>query len=346
MVPLGGRHGFGRVRRVLQYVVAAIHAPAGDLVDLRANLNHRVAEPIELRLVLALGRLHHQRAGDRKRDGRRMKTVVHQTLRHVHLLNPDGLELAQIEDQFMRHASVRAGIEDGIVRLEACLDVIGVEDGVLRGIGGAVGPKHPDIPVGNEQNAGAAPRRSGDGVDRLLAAGPDERVPGQIRSEVLRHADRTHARAAATMRNGEGLVQVEMAHVGANRRRAGKPHLRVHVGSVHVDLSAVLVHDVADGADLVLEYAVGRRVGNHQAREAVTMLRRLLPQICQIHVAVRRRRHHDDAHAGHGGAGGIGAVRGGRNQHDVAVPFPARPVMGPNHHQAGKLPLRSRVGLE
>ena len=61
-----------------------------------------------------------------------------------------------------------------------------------------------------------------------------------------RHADRPHARAAAAVRNAERLVQVDVADVGADRRRAREPDLRVHVGAVHVHLAAVLVHDRAD----------------------------------------------------------------------------------------------------
>ncbi len=54
------------------------------------------------------------------------------------------------------------------------------------------------------------------------------------------HGDRTHARTAAAMRNRKRLVQVEMADIRADCRRARQPDLRVHVGAVHVHLTAVL----------------------------------------------------------------------------------------------------------
>ena len=47
----------------------------------------------------------------------------------------------------------------------------------------------------------------------------------------------------------ERLVQVQVADVGADRRRARQPDLRVHVRAVHVDLAAVLVDDRADVLD-------------------------------------------------------------------------------------------------
>ena len=49
------------------------------------------------------------------------------------------------------------------------------------------------------------------------------------------------------------------------------------------------------------------------------MLRRLGVQIGDIDIAVRVAGHHHDLHAGHAGGGRIGAVRGGRDQADVAM---------------------------
>ena len=59
-------------------------------------------------------------------------------------------------------------------------------------------------------------------------------------------ADRADAGAAAAVRDAEGLVQVEVADVGAELARRGEADQRVHVGAVHVDLAAVRVHDLAD----------------------------------------------------------------------------------------------------
>ena len=54
------------------------------------------------------------------------------------------------------------------------------------------------------------------GPMRLLAAGRDHRMAGQERRQVRGDADRAHARAAAAVRDAEGLVQVEVADVGAD----------------------------------------------------------------------------------------------------------------------------------
>jgi len=80
----------------------------------------------------------------------------------------------------------------------------------------------------------------------------------QERRQMRPDADRAHARAAAAMRNAEGLVQVEMADIGAVIAGPRQSDLRVQIGAVEIDLPAMAVHDVADIADMLLEHAMGR----------------------------------------------------------------------------------------
>ena len=110
-----------------------------------------------------------------------------------------------------------------------------------------------------------------------------------------------------------------MTYVRANRGRTGQPDLRIHVRTVHVHQAAVFVDDRADFLDVVLEYSMSRRVGDHQTRQVIAMLRGLLPQIGDIHVAIRRRGDHDDPHAGHGGARRIRPMRRRGDEHDVTM---------------------------
>ena len=112
-------------------------------------------------------------------------------------------------------------------------------------------------------------------------------MAGQIRRQMRGHADRPHARAAAAVRDAERLVQVQVADVGADRRRAGEPDLRVHVRAVHVDLAAVLVDDRADVLDALLEHAVRRRIRHHQRRQPIAVLLGLRLQVVDVDVAVR-----------------------------------------------------------
>ena len=55
---------------------------------------------------------------------------------------------------------------------------------------------------------------------------------------MLGHRDRPDAGPAAAVRDAERLVQVQVAHVAAERPRPGQPDQRVQVGAVDVDLAA------------------------------------------------------------------------------------------------------------
>ena len=119
------------------------------------------------------------------------------------------------------------------------------------------------------------------------AAAVAEGMARQIGRQMRLDADRAHARAAAAMRNAERLVQVEMADIGAVIAGPRQPDLRVHVGAVEIDLSAMAVNDVADLADMLLEHAVRRGIGDHDGGEVVAVLVRLGAEIVDVDVAAR-----------------------------------------------------------
>src|SRR3954467_8050575 len=104
----------------------------------------------------------------------------------------------------------------------------------------------------------------------------------QERLKVRLDADRAHARAAAAMRDAEGLVKVEMADIGAVIAGPAQADLRVEVGAVEIDLAAMAMHDVADLADVLLEHAVGRGIGDHDSGEVVGMLLGLGAEIVDV----------------------------------------------------------------
>ena len=81
------------------------------------------------------------------------------------------------------------------------------------------------------------------------------------------HRHRPDARPAATVRDAERLVQVQMRDVGAESARTGQAHHRVEVRAVEVDLAAGVVHEGAHVGDVLLEDAVRGRVGDHERGE-------------------------------------------------------------------------------
>src|SRR6185503_5784406 len=69
-----------RVRCLLEEIVLPVRGPRLDLLDLFTDRDQRIAETIELRLRLALRRLHHQRTRDGERHRRRMEAIVDEPL--------------------------------------------------------------------------------------------------------------------------------------------------------------------------------------------------------------------------------------------------------------------------
>src|SRR5215472_4351714 len=109
-------------------------------------------------------------------------------------------------------------------------------------------------------------------------------------------ADRAHSRPAAAVRNTERLVQIEVADVRTVVAGSRQTDLRVEIGPVEIDLTAALMHDIADLADLHLEDAVGGRIRDHDRRELVGVRLCLRAQIGKIDVSLRIAIHYNDTH--------------------------------------------------
>ena len=73
-------------------------------------------------------------------------------------------------------------------------------------------------------------------------AGDLHRVVRQVRREMRPHTDRPDTGTAATVRDAERLVQVQVRHVRAELAGTGEPDHRVEVGAVDIDLAAGVVH--------------------------------------------------------------------------------------------------------
>ena len=197
------------------------HSPDADPVDLAGDGDHRVAEPVEFAQRLALGRLDHQRAGDREAHRRRVESVVHQPLGDVVDRHPGGLgDRTDVDDALVGHPAVGAPIQHREVRVEAFGDVVGRQDGDRGGRRSAL--CRPSSRCTSTGSAGCRPSRGEPPTPRRPAAVGSSGWPGHERREVGAHADRADARAATAVWDAERLVQVQVAHVGTELARAGR----------------------------------------------------------------------------------------------------------------------------
>ncbi len=207
-------------------------------------------------MVSRFRRLDHQRAGDRPAHGRRVEAAIDQALGDV--VDGDAGAVDQrtrVDDAFMRDAAGFRLVEHVVGALQPGGDIVGVEDRHLGRLRQAFAAHHQAVAPGDRQDRG---RAEGCGRDRAGAA-VRFRMTGQVRRQMRLDADRAHAGTAAAMRDAEGLVQVEVADVGADVTGAGQADHGVHVGAVEIDLAAVLMDDIADLPDRLLEDAVRRR---------------------------------------------------------------------------------------
>ena len=207
------------MRRVFQRIVLRRPVAGFDLANLFTNGDHRSNKAVEFGLRLRLGRLDHHRSGHREADGRRVKAVVHQPFGDVDLGNPGrGLDRANIENAFVRHAPLFARVQHRVVLLQAAGDVVGVEDGHLCCARQSAAAHHGNIHPRDGQDRRRPPRCRGNrplpgvrAADRLHA------VIGHEGGEMRLEPDRPHARSATAVRDAEGLVQVHVADVGADQ---------------------------------------------------------------------------------------------------------------------------------
>ena len=233
----------------------------------------------------------------------------------------------------MRHHPARTAVEHRVVRAETGGHVVGVEDGDLGGAQQAVAAHEDHVRVRDGQDARGPVGRGGD-------------VARQERGQVLAYRHRPDTRPSPTVGDAERLVEVEVRHVGAELARLGQAHERVQVRTVEVHLTSTLVHDRAHVADVALVHTVGRGIRDHQHREVGGVLVRLRLEVVEVDVAVVVALHHDDVHARHHRAGGVGAV--GRLGDEADGPSALTPalVVRPHREEAGELTLRTRVGLQ
>ena len=63
------------------------------------------------------------------------------------------------------------------------------------------------------------------------------------------------------------VLKIHMKYIRTKPSWLGNPDQCIQVGSVHVDLTAVMVHNITNARQSLLEHSVGGRIGNHQCGE-------------------------------------------------------------------------------
>ena len=275
-----------------------------------------------------------------------MKTIIHQALGDVLFADPRlRLDRTQINDALVRDAVIAAAVEQRERATQLLRQIIRAEDRHFTGIR-QLRAHHRDVHPADRQNTCAAPRRGAD--SRVLRVRPfqrDHRVVGHKRRQMGAHANRPHAWTATAMRDTERFVQVHVRHIGTDVCWPGQPDLGVEVGAIHVHLAAMAVNNLADIANAFFIHAMGRGIGDHQARQRVPRFLRLGFQVSKVNVTrlVALNDHH--VHAGHLSRCRVGAMRRRRDKANLTLILMTAQVVFVDRQQPGIFALRAGVGL-
>mmetsp|Transcript_2617 Transcript_2617/g.7893 ORF Transcript_2617/g.7893 Transcript_2617/m.7893 type:complete len:987 (-) Transcript_2617:315-3275(-) len=339
---------------MLEHVIVLVGGTVLDLPDLLPDAEQRIAEPVELGLRLGLRRFDHEGSSDGPAHRWGVEAIVDEPLGDILGLNSgrrrDG---ANVDDELVGARAVLSPEEDRVVVLEPLGHVVGIENGHLRGILEALGAHHGDVRVRDWQDQrGPVWSRShaAEGLSVRLEVGVcprrDDRVRRHERRQVGLDADGSHSWTASSVGDAERLVQVQVAHVSSDDARRREADLGVHIGAIHVHLTAVLVDDPADLVGAILVDTMGGRVRDHEGCQVVLMLYGLGANLLDVDVALGVDADRDNLHACHDGGGRVGSV--GRNGDDADVPVSviAGPMVLPDGHETGVLTGGPAIGLQ
>ncbi|MNL44516.1 hypothetical protein D3C87_1670970 [compost metagenome] len=71
-------------------------------------------------------------------------------------------------------------------------------------------------------------------------------MPRQVRCEVRLHTNRAHTWTTTTVRDAESLVKIQVRYITTELARRAQADHGIHVCPIDVNLTSVLMHDVAD----------------------------------------------------------------------------------------------------
>ena len=84
-----------------------------------------------------------------------------------------------------------------------------------------------------------------------------------------RHTDGANSGSTAAMWNAKGFVEIQVTNIGPNSTRRGESDLSVHVGTIHVNLSAVRMSQRTNFCNGLFEHAMRGRIGDHETGDTV-----------------------------------------------------------------------------
>ncbi len=127
-------------------------------------------------------------------------------------------------------------------------------------------------------------------------------------SQSFGYKHRPHSRTTASVRDGKGLVKIKMTDIGTDMSRTRKSDLGIHVGSVHINKSAVPVDYLHHGINPGFKHSVCRRIGYHETSKVFPVFHGLFLQILNLNITPLITFDNNNLHSCHHGAGRISSM--------------------------------------
>jgi hypothetical protein len=128
--------------------------------------------------------------------------------------------------------------------------------------------------------------------------------------------------------------------------RLGQADLSVHVSTVHIDLTTVVVDSLANFFHGTLKDTVGGRISDHDARQLLFVLFGLCLKIRNVDVTLFIAVNRDDLQTNHHSTSRVGTVSRDRDQYNVTVSLAVGLLILTNSQETSILSLRTSVGLQ
>ena len=250
----------------------------------------------------------------------------------------------------MSDQTAGAGVQHRVLVVQLLRNVVSVQNRVLRRVLQTLSTSHRNVHPANRQNTGRTEERlrnrQSSIVGELTLRVSTVCVTRQELRQVLTNSQRANTGAATTVRNGEGLVQVQVRNVAAELTRLSEAHLSVQVCTIQVHLATRLVNQLANLSNLLFKHTVSGGVGNHDAGNLGTVLLDLCLQVININRTISSGCHTGNLQTSQSSRCRVGAVRRQRNQDGIALVVAVSLVEGTDSAQAGVLTGRTRVRLQ
>ena len=128
-------------------------------------------------------------------------------------------------------------------------------------------------------------------------------------------------------------MQIQVADVCTDSPRVSQADLCVHVGTVHIQLTAASVNNVAHFFDVHFEDTVGRRIGDHAGSQVVFVGFGFCPEIFQIDITLVVTFYRNSRETALDRTCRVCTMSGSRKQNDVAMSLPNAFQVSPDYAQ-------------